>query len=236
MQIIYQTVLLPAKEFKTAYQRQETHSHQIVIPRARHACCFGNRIRLPSRQSRSRPHRALLKQRLSTMAHSFRPLPTPPGPQGYLNLDRPMGSRVAGYSPDPYYGRYMYGPSTPRTPAPQPHDYEERPSVLSGGTLLHKGFYDLLSLIPTPSPSRLLQGWTQPPAGQVLAGPRYEEIGQPGVPGFGKPIPPTVSPPTSPPTLSPPPKKGRRLSKDMVSKPMNFVCVPSTSYKICTHP
>lgn len=167
-----------------------------------------------------------LQSPLSAMSYSFRPLPSPPGPQGYYNLERPMGSQMGAYSSDPYFSRYPNGPRTPRTAAPYPpRDAGERPSVLAGGTLLHKGFYDLLSLIPTPSPSRFLQGWTQPPATQVLAGPRYEEIGQPGAPAFGKPISRPRSPPSSPPLSTPPPKKGRRVSKDMVSKPTNFVYV-----------
>lgn len=159
------------------------------------------------------------------MSHSFRPLPTPPGPTGYFNLERPMGSPDRVYPSDPYFGRYPYGPSTPRTPAPYHRDREEPPSTLPGGTLLHKGFYDLLSLIPTPSPSRFLQGWTQPPAVQVLAGPRYDQIGRPGTAAFGTPLSAATSPtvPTSP--SSPSPKKGRRVSKDMVSKPTGFVYV-----------
>ncbi|KAJ8581448.1 hypothetical protein M405DRAFT_832424 [Rhizopogon salebrosus TDB-379] len=30
--------------------------------------------------------------------------------------------------------------------------------MLPAGTFLHKGFYDLLAMIPTPSPSRFLWG------------------------------------------------------------------------------
>ncbi|KAG9316382.1 kinase-like domain-containing protein [Chiua virens] len=60
-------------------------------------------------------------------------------------------------------------------------------------TLLHKGFYDLLAMIPTPSPSRLFQ-WSSNQSSTMI-----------------------VAPPTSP------LKKNRRISKDMVSSPTSFV-------------
>ncbi|EGO25398.1 hypothetical protein SERLADRAFT_448374 [Serpula lacrymans var. lacrymans S7.9] len=87
--------------------------------------------------------------------------------------------------------------------------------MLPAGTLLHKGFYDLLSMIPTPSPSRLFWGTVRaqaPPAEPtVVAGPRYEDI--PVKPG-------QIFPPLS---NTPLPKKNRRISKDMVSKPTGFI-------------
>ena len=81
-------------------------------------------------------------------------------------------------------------------------------SSLPVGTFLHKGFYDLLSMIPTPSPSRLLWGPPRPDPEPVVAGPRYEHIHPP----------PNAA-------VKAMPKKGRRVSKDMVSKPTGFVYV-----------
>ncbi|THU95397.1 kinase-like protein [Dendrothele bispora CBS 962.96] len=113
-----------------------------------------------------------------------RPLPTPPGPT------------------------MPFHPSQPNNPAfYDPYPPPQHSSVFAGGTMLHKGFYDLLSMIPTPSPSRLWQQQRLQP--DILAGPRYEHI---------QSVPPQT--PASPP-LSP--RKGRRISKDMVSKPTGFV-------------
>ncbi|KAG6866732.1 hypothetical protein C0991_011391 [Blastosporella zonata] len=95
---------------------------------------------------------------------------------------------------------------------PQAHNlYDEPTSSLPVGTLLHKGFYDLLAMIPTPSPSRLIWGTSRPApvaADPIVAGPRYENISSSPT----KPIPPAAYS-----------KKGRRISKDMVSKPTGFV-------------
>ena len=108
-----------------------------------------------------------------------------------------------------------------RAQAPMPED-TPGPSSLPGGTLLHKGFYDLLALIPSASTaSRFRWGPGQHPTKQVddgteVAGPRYEHIPQSPT----KPGPVQMSVPGSPPIS---PRKGRRISKDMVSKPMNFV-------------
>ena len=81
-------------------------------------------------------------------------------------------------------------------------------SSIPVGTYLHKGFYDLLAMIPTPSPSRLLWGLPKPPDEEptVVAGPRYEHI-QPPANAAVKAMP----------------KKARRVSKDLVSKPTGFV-------------
>ncbi|KAJ7072098.1 kinase-like domain-containing protein [Mycena amicta] len=97
--------------------------------------------------------------------------------------------------------------SSPQLPAPG--------GTLRGtGTLIHKGFYDLLSMIPTPSPSRLI--WGASPADQAaLAGPRYETI-RPGAP-------PVQTRQLPPPSSSAPVRKARRISKDMVSRPTGFV-------------
>lgn len=64
-------------------------------------------------------------------------------------------------------------------------------------------------MIPTPSPSRMLQQWRAD--NSLVAGTRYEELDK----GLIK----SLSPPG--PVL----KKGRRISKDMVSHPMGFVYV-----------
>jgi protein-serine/threonine kinase len=119
-------------------------------------------------------------------------------------------------------------------------------------TLVHRGFYDLLSLVPgTPgvgvgSRNGASRFWNDPGAADrdLVAGRRYEDL--PPTPATPtRPNPPPVSPtrsygldwaynyyagspPTSPP-VSPPrrveesPKGKRRISKDMVSRPMGFV-------------
>ncbi|KAJ7647102.1 kinase-like domain-containing protein [Roridomyces roridus] len=141
------------------------------------------------------------------MAAYSRPLPTPPtGPRG-----SPFESYRGGqldYRPDGYppsFAPYAY-PQTPQSP-----------TTLPGGTLLHKGFYDLLSMIPTPSPSRLM--WGPPPEEEPgLAGPRYEHIRPAAPPARGPPAG-HAYPPSSPPV----PRKTRRISKDMVSRPTGFV-------------
>lgn len=99
------------------------------------------------------------------------------------------------------------------------------PAAYPGGTILHKGFYDLLAL-STPVVETVSRFWTgainpyrEEP---LIASPPYEQLpaGAPprvaNVP-VGQLPPPTVSP-TSTPT-----KKGRRVSKDMIGKPTGFV-------------
>lgn len=119
-----------------------------------------------------------------------RPLPSPPGP--------PVGARPSPYS----YTNIL--------PYPPQEIYDEPSSTIPAGTFLHKGFYDLLAMIPTPSPSRLI--WGSPPSpptsDPVIAGPRYEDIS----PVSTKPPVPAVST-----------RKARRISKDMVSSPTSFV-------------
>jgi protein-serine/threonine kinase len=146
-----------------------------------------------------------------------RPLPVPPGPVNPLA------------SGGPYHNNDIYSPANPyHTPLPRPPyaalpvDDQPPAATLRGGTLLHKGFYDLLALIPTPSPSRFLWGATADPTPDVVAGPRYEDL------PVSNHVPPIKLPPSSvslPPTGPVSPKKGRRISKDMVSKPMGFVYV-----------
>ncbi|KAF8160836.1 kinase-like protein [Crassisporium funariophilum] len=137
-----------------------------------------------------------------------RPLPPPPDqvsptrrqPDEYR---APLSNDMYSLS-NPYYMPYAY----PWTPfASHPPDLYEEPATTSvpAGTFLHKGFYDLLAMIPTPSPSRLLWKAQPPPPEPVVAGPRYEDLD--ANPGGTKAMP----------------KKGRRVSKDMVSKPTGFV-------------
>ncbi|KAH6914294.1 AGC/NDR protein kinase [Coprinopsis sp. MPI-PUGE-AT-0042] len=138
---------------------------------------------------------------------SRRPLPNPPGayPEYW---GAPVSSDMY-YRNQPSYNPYAY----PSHHVPPPPDLygQSATSSIPVGTLLHKGFYDLLSMIPTPSPSRLIWGDPPPSAPKpdtdpALAGPRYEEI-----------------PPTQNAAIKAMPKKGRRVSKDMVSKPTGFV-------------
>jgi hypothetical protein len=76
----------------------------------------------------------------------------------------------------PFTGSYFAPYSYPQAP--------QFPTTLPEGTLLHKDFYNLLWMIPTPSPPvqfgelRLGFGHRGTPGS---AGPRYEEI-KPGVP------------------------------------------------------
>jgi protein-serine/threonine kinase len=157
---------------------------------------------------------------------SFRPLPTPPvGAQGYFDLDRSRPPGPYNYSGLPQTsGGYPY--PSPRTPIPV---QDEPRTTLPGGTLLHKGFYDLLSLIPTPgAASRFLWGGDAP---EPVAGPRYEEIGRDNLapaPTAQSPAKATPASPSPRITTSPAKKSGRRISKDMVSRPMGFVYVVSS--------
>ncbi|KAI3618650.1 agc ndr protein kinase [Moniliophthora roreri] len=149
---------------------------------------------------------------------SRRPLPNPPvmGPMSaHHNYNHPLSGPSRIYPTNPYHSPYS-----------NPDSYiQQTSSALPGGTLLHKGFYDLLSMIPTPSPSRLL--WGSPQQQQqpdsMVAGPRYEDLGPPQShfppPAAQRGVPMSTSPPVSP--ISP--RKGRRISKDMVSKPTGFV-------------
>ena len=155
-----------------------------------------------------------------------RPLPTPPGPVNLLGgLDHDHIYPLA-YPYRTSLSRPEYRPPGPNLPVD-----EERPAAatLRGGTLLHNGFYDLLALIPTPSPSRFLWGASADPPPDVVAGPRYEDILESNNARSVKYTPPTVSLPSPGPVPS---KKARRISKDMVSKPTGFVYV----YDHCTSP
>ena len=140
-----------------------------------------------------------------------RPLPVPP--QGNPYNSAAVSDMYA--RPDPYFNPYPYPPYAARNPVPY-DNYDEPTPTLRGGTLLHKGFYDLLAMIPTPtSPSRFL--WGPRTEESVIAGPRYEEQ----TPRVTQAPPPPLSSPSN----SQPLRKGRRISKDMVSKPTGFVYV-----------
>jgi protein-serine/threonine kinase len=151
------------------------------------------------------------------MAYSQRrPLPTPP-------MVSPFDASVRAI-PTPHTSPHLHSSPYPIfAPRPNAYDpYSEPPTTLPGGTLLHKGFYDLLAMIPTPSPSRLF--WSSPPSDTVIAGPRYEDL-TPGSPVRTPNRAPVSSSPTSP-------RKGRRISKDMVSKPTGFVYVVTFDFTI----
>ena len=146
--------------------------------------------------------------RLSLLSLMFsRPLPTPPVMPGegywrndYLDSGSPL---------------YPFGPNLPFGASPGA-PLGDHPTTLRGGTILHKGFYDLLALIPsTPSPSRFFWPARTPQDPEPVAGPRYEEI----------PSPPTSPPVQAPSSPHPPLRKGRRISKEMVSNPTGFVYV-----------
>jgi len=129
-----------------------------------------------------------------------RPLPTPPRSPIRARPDQDARSPGVFTFNNPFFSPYAYPPYAP----PTPDFYDDEPTTTSvpTGTFLHKGFYDLLAMIPTPSPSRLI--WGNPPQ-TAVAGPRYED--------------------QNPATIRAMPKKGRRVSKDMVSKPTGFVYV-----------
>lgn len=171
------------------------------------------------------------------MASPRRPLPVPP-----ISPPRDNGwddfyphSGLPGGHPDMYpYGdphmasypyHHSFAPSPPTMPG-----YEAPSATLRGGTLLHKGFYDLLALIPsipsTPSPSRLFWPAAQSPENELISGPRYEEI-----PDNDMPAQKPIAQPTSPTASSAPRNlKTRRISKDMVSRPTGFVYVHVSSF------
>lgn len=161
---------------------------------------------------------------LSITSRPSRPLPTPPGP--VIPLSTTDHDHI--YPAYPYRATISRPNFRPLGPSP-PLDEEQPAATLRGGTLLHKGFYDLLALIPTQSPSRILWGAgadPQPP--DVVAGPRYEDLPESNnAPSVN--FAPTVSIPSPGPVSS---KKARRISKDMVSKPTGFMYV----HDHCTSP
>ncbi|GBE81094.1 Serine/threonine-protein kinase CBK1 [Sparassis crispa] len=145
-----------------------------------------------------------------------RALPIPPGPpllefQPYWDGSPSLPSSYH-YSNTPY----MTVPDPPLVPHTATYDDQPTSRILRGGTLLHKGFYDLLSLIPSaPYPSRLL--WRDSP--EPVAGPRYGDI-TPSVNPAAKPLQIHPNNPVATPAKN---LNRRRISKDMVSKPTGFV-------------
>lgn len=158
------------------------------------------------------------------MAAWRRPLPEIPYADRFGGAGYPFRSSADAYR-EGFSGlfadRYAY--AAPQAGL-QPVIHENPPTTLPGGTLLHKGFYDLLAMIPTPSPSRLLWGnaTSQVENERDIAGPRYENIAPMQRPT--QPQAPTQTMPSSPPT-SPSLKKLRKVSKDMVSNPTGFTYV-----------
>ncbi|KAI0268802.1 kinase-like protein [Gloeopeniophorella convolvens] len=147
---------------------------------------------------------------------TWRPLPTPPSPVSGLSV----ADHNDVYSlSNPYHSPHPYPPYG--LPAPNLSVDEPPHATLRGGTLLHKGFYDLLALIPTPSPSRFIWGASADPPPDAVAGPRYEDLPKTNAAlrGHAAPTPVDAPSPSSPVS----PRKGRRISKDMVSRPMGFV-------------
>jgi protein-serine/threonine kinase len=157
-----------------------------------------------------------------------RPLPSPPSLSLRTNQQFIVNQFAKNTGNDMYQSQYPYMPSNLPT-----NTFDEQTTTLRGGTLLHKGFYDLLAMIPTPSPSRFLWGPSPPPPN--IGGPRYDELTPPPPPKRT-----VVPPPPSQPTPPVPLKKGRRISKDMVSHPTGFLYVshhshlPSFSYPFLT--
>jgi len=149
---------------------------------------------------------------------SWRPLPTPPTPAPASSTypdDRLDDIHIL---TNPFHTVTPYPPPfVPSVPTHLVHN--DQPTSLRGGTLLHTGFYDLLAMIPTPSPSRLL--WGRNARIEPIAGPRYEDI-----PAVNNVPERAIAAPSNSSVVGPlSPKKGRRISKDMVSKPMGFVYV-----------
>lgn len=173
----------------------------------------------PLEPTSGRPFTKLTGTYLHQMALPRRPLPVPPiYTQGRYNVydtpDDPMA----------HANSYLYSSRiSPSTVIPQDipiHD-EPQPSALRGGTLLHKGFYDLLALIPSTPTSASRFFWRSPDP-EPVAGPRYEEIPPARVPTANTALN-NAKPPS--PTSPQPAKnlKARRISKDMVSKPTGFM-------------
>ncbi|KAF4599497.1 hypothetical protein EYR40_006591 [Pleurotus pulmonarius] len=146
---------------------------------------------------------------------SRRPLPALPTMRAEYYYDLPR-SQAMYSATNPYFNSQV--PYSPFSDHGAPDLREEPTSSVPVGTMLHKGFYDLLAMIPTPSPSRLLWGPPAPPSEPIVAGPRYEQIPA-GIPPEIKPVAPAISANTSPTGL----RKGRRISKDMVSHPTGFI-------------
>ncbi|KAG9220736.1 hypothetical protein CCMSSC00406_0003835 [Pleurotus cornucopiae] len=146
---------------------------------------------------------------------SRRPLPALPTTRAEYYYDLPRSPAMYSAT-NPYFNSQV--PYSPFSDHGAPDLREEPTSSVPVGTMLHKGFYDLLAMIQTPSPSRLLWGPPAPPSEPIVAGPRYEQIPA-GIPPEIKPVAPAISANVSPTGL----RKGRRISKDMVSHPTGFI-------------
>ncbi|TFL02464.1 kinase-like domain-containing protein [Pterulicium gracile] len=109
--------------------------------------------------------------------------------------------------------RFDYPQYAPSGPDSRLYNNVQPRTTLRGGTMLHKGFYDLLSMVPSPSPSRMLWNPPPPPAEQVLAGPRYEDLAKDRAQVY------LQSPGAGPTGVY----RRAKISKDMVSKPTGFV-------------
>ena len=106
-------------------------------------------------------------------------------------------------------------------PDPTPRPEMGHCRTLCGGTLSHRGFYDLLAPISTPSPSLSLWGASTVPAPEAMASLRLSVCDTSAQTNFLSNVLPL---PTFWPCFA---KNGRRISKDMMvtrySKP-NMVC------------
>ena len=144
-----------------------------------------------------------------------RPLPpTPAYPPHQFHHQHPPHNDYDPYAElsNPYTpSRFDYPQYTPSGPTTRLYNDAQPRTTLRGGTMLHKGFYDLLSMMPSPSPSRML--WNPPPAEPIQAGPRYEDLAKDSPQGYPQ------SPGAGPTGVY---RRGK-ISKDMVSKPTGFV-------------
>lgn len=148
---------------------------------------------------------------------SRRPLPTPPvnthGVYDYNGGQRSPVSSADAYHPYNNHHPWSYPPFYMPY---RPQEDDAPRTTLTGGTLLHKGFYDLLALA-TPVASRFLGFAGNTTVSQLNAGPRYEDIKS------GEP-PKVVNTVHDVPASTPgAPKKGRRIAKDMIGNPTGFV-------------
>lgn len=107
------------------------------------------------------------------------------------------------------------------TPSREPHSEPQISRFLAGSTMLHDGFYQILSIIPTPSSPRLLWGpWNQ--SSSIIPGPRYEDIA-PSKPPYL--VPGGIEPPSS---FATPSTKYRQVRKETISPPTDFVYAPNS--------
>lgn len=154
------------------------------------------------------------------MAYAAR-RPLPPAPMALVGANEysvprsPMSSADLYSASSPYSTPFPYFPFSSRPAAAE--EYTPTRSILAGGTLLHKGFYDLLALA---TPSRFFASATP---SKLTPGPPYEQInaGSPPAIVTSAANVKDIKPPA--PGAVTPLRKGRRISKDMVSSPTGFV-------------